>query len=95
MDPDAIKRVFKRLLHSSYMIDILNLLRITPITEEQIALLLHFSHFLPIIFIYDGYSNSIINAVDVRRGLLHRIMCHESKITASTEWEDFRRCVFS
>ena len=49
MDSDAIKRFFERLLHSSYMIDILNLLRITPITEEQIALLLHFSHFLPII----------------------------------------------
>jgi hypothetical protein len=57
------------------MIDILNLLRITPITEEQIALLLHFSHLLPIIFM-TGYSNFIINVLYA----LYRIMCHESKI---------------
>jgi hypothetical protein len=37
MNADAIKRFFERLLHCSYMVDILNLLRIAPITKETIC----------------------------------------------------------
>ena len=37
MNADAIKRFFERLFHCSYMINILNLLGIAPITEETIC----------------------------------------------------------
>ena len=52
MNADAIKRFFQRLLHCSYMVDILNLLGIAPITEETIChnvTLLTLADFTPIL----------------------------------------------
>jgi hypothetical protein len=63
MHSDTVKRFLERLLHGSYMVDILHLLGIAPITEQQDRPAVKLAFFLKQFILRYGTLNFIINAI--------------------------------
>lgn len=83
MDLDMINSFFERLLHCSYIVDIVNFLRIAPITEEQNKSPCRYTSlkFFLVCPLFLWQANQCHRFTTWRT--FNRIMCHERKITAT------------